>query len=267
MTRHRFPADLPSPADERPLLTWLDRDRAPLFRLLKLTDEHEVRILEENLPGLRPAGNVVALPGTGAQVYAGYDAVLPDAYGITVGVWAGTHPGAQTLMDQVTDAAIRTRYVQEGALVRPVTRFTGIERGWRGAAALGATVKAVFALASAYRFRAPRSRAVPVGAAQTLPIQGRAPCDLRVEITAGSTPVVNPTIDGALGRTLWAGTIPAGQTLVIDELEGAGVCDLGGLDRSTSLYGPQPQLTPEQPGITITAPGATARVTWQEGVF
>ncbi|GAA5514763.1 hypothetical protein Dcar01_03524 [Deinococcus carri] len=263
----KLPAALPVEEEKAPLI-WLDEDRQPLFSLLKVTGEQEVRVLEQNLHSLKPGGQVVAVPNTGAQVYAGYDIVLPGSeYGVVVGVWAGTHPGIQGLMSQVADAAVRCRYVQEGALTLPIARFTGIDRTWRGAAALGGTVKANFAPGSAYRFRSPRSQPVPVGSPQTLPIGGQAPCDLRVDITAGQTAVVDPTIDAALGRTTWRGTIPPGQTLRIDELDGAGLCLLAGVERGVSLYGPQPQLTPRNRTITITAPGATARVTWQEGIL
>jgi hypothetical protein len=258
--------DLPR-EEEKALIVWRDGDGAPLFNLLKLTDQQEVRVLDEGLSNLRPAGTIVQVPQTGAQVYAGYDTVLPGEYSVTVGVWAGSHPGIQTLLGLVSAAAVRCRASQSGGLTVPITRFTGIERSWRGSAALGATVKATFAPASPYRFRKPTTLPVAVGQLVRLPIGGQAPCDLRVEITAGGSAVVNPTIDAALGRTTWAGTIPPGQTLTLSELGGEGLYTLAGLDRSASVYGPQPQLTPTSPLITITAPGATARVTWQEGIF
>lgn len=260
----RLPMDLPR-EDEVPLIVWRDEAGEPLFGLLKLSDEQEVRILDEGLPNLRPAGTIVPVPQTGAQVYAGYETVLPGEYSVTVGVWAGSHPGIQRLMGLVSAAAVNCRAAQSGGFTRPIARFTGIERSWRGSAGLGGTVKAVFALGSAYRYGDLTTLTVPVGSAQVLPVGGDAPCDLRVEITAGAQAVVNPTIDSPLGRLTFAGTIPAGQTLVVSELGGEGVYTLGGLDRSASIYGPQPQLTPAAPTLTVTAPGATVQVTWQEG--
>lgn len=263
-----FPLQLPDEQDEPQLLRWLDINQKPLFGLYKFSEGHEIRPLEETLPEIKPVGTIETVPQTGARVYAGYDALTAGQYSVTVGIWAGDRLSQRELRGQVALAATRVRYAVSGNLMLPIANFSTVTPSWRGAAALGSTVKAVFEAASAYWLRPPKPpQTVVVGSSAPLSNGGQANAPLRLSITAGSADVLNPVVQTDAGTTTWLGTVPAGQTLTIDATPGTWSVALNGTDVKTALRGPQPRLAPGMQTITITAPGASAVVSWREGVL
>ncbi|WP_161881951.1 hypothetical protein [Deinococcus alpinitundrae] len=264
---HNFPSQLPDEHDEPQLLRWLDINQQPLFGLYKFADGHEIRPLEEMLPSLKLLGTAETVPQTGQRIYAGYDGLVASQYTVSVGIWAGDRLSQRELSGQVMLAAIRTRYAVSGNLTLPVI-MSGVEKSWRGSAALGSMVKATFEAASAYWLRPPKSpQIVAVGSAVPLSNGGQMPAPLRLSLTAGGSAVLNPVVQTDAGITTWLGTVPAGQTLTIDATPGTWSVTLNGNDVRTALRGPQPRLAPGLQTITITAPGASAVVSWREGVI
>ncbi|GAA4002447.1 hypothetical protein GCM10022631_11450 [Deinococcus rubellus] len=263
-----FPLQLPDEQDEPQLLRWLDINQQPLFGLYKFADGHEIRPLEETLPEIKPMGTIETVPQTGTRVYAGYDALTAGQYSVTVGIWAGDRLSQRDLRSQVMLAATRVCYAVSGNLTLPIASFSTVTPTWRGSAALGSTVKAVFEAASAYWLRPPKSpQIVAVGSPATLSNGGQMPAPLQLSITAGTADVINPVIQTSAGTTTWLGTVPAGQTLTIDATPGTWSVALNGNDTKTALRGPQPRLAPGMQTITITAPGASAVTSWREGVL
>jgi len=262
-----LPFQLPDEADTDQLLRWLDINRQPLFGLYKLGEGQEVRPLEETPPEIKPQGTVETVPQTGARIYAGYDSLVPGQYSVTVGIWATDRISQRLLRTQVMEAAMRCRFAVSGNLTLPITRFSSISPAWRGSSALGSTVKVVFEPASAYWLQGWKSQVIPVGISTTVINAGDMATPLKISITAGSSDVLNPLIETDVGPTTWLGTIPAGQTLVIDATPGLWSVTLNGDDARLQLRGPQPALLPGTRSVTITASGASAAISWQEGVL
>lgn len=260
----RLPALLPEEGSARPLVRLLDEARQPL-RLERVTDAAEVRVLEERLPEVR-GGAVQTVAGTGVRV-AGGGPLQGGAYGLVVGLWAQDHTSARLLRSEVMRHLRRAAYAQSVGLLYELAGEPTLVPTWRGSSALGSTVTATWEVARPYQLGPLRDAAVPVGVATPLDIGGDAPCDLTVEITAGAAPVVDPAVTSASGVTTWEGTIPPGETLVIDAAPGRWAVTLAGADVHRQLLGPQPVLTPDAPTVRVDAAGASARIRWQEGVL
>ena len=232
---------------------------------------HAVRtshpVLEETLFELKSQGSVETVPQTGARVYAGYDALVPGQYSVTIGIWAGSRTDQARLRSEVVQDARRCRSVVSGGLTLLIASYSTITPAWRGSSLLGSTVKAVFEPASAYWLRSAREQFIPPGAPVAVTNAGDMPAGLRLSITAGASAVTNPSVMTDAGLTAWTGTIPAGQTLVIDATPGVWSTTLGGVDAHLGLSGRQPRLNPGSTSITVLASGATAVAAWQEGTL
>jgi hypothetical protein len=117
-----------------------------------------------------------------------------------------------------------------------------------------------------YWLRPARSQAITPGGPVVVVNAGVAAASLKVVITAGAAPVVNPRILSAAGLSTWTGSVPAGQTLIVDASPGVWSVALNGLNVKAQLSGPQPALGLGAQSVTVTAPGAQASLSWQESV-
>lgn len=264
-------ADLTYEPGGAPYQEWLDADQNLLLTLGGAREEGWTGVTDEGEPTLAPAGQVETVPGTGVRLYVGGDALVPDDYSVTVAVQGRDGRLTPVLQALVVQAARQTRYVrkrlgeQQGLL--PVARFTRIARGRRADPRLPREVKVTFAPALAYWLTEWREEEVSPGAPRLLYVAGEAPAPLRIRITAGASAVDHPSVRTDAGVTTWLGTLQPGQTLDIDASPGRWAATVGGVDVRLGLTGPQPLLNPGEREVTVTAPGASAVIGWQEGVL
>ncbi|WP_181392027.1 hypothetical protein [Deinococcus irradiatisoli] len=243
----------------------LNADGEVLLGLYRFDGSNALFTKSESLPDVTPVGQVEEVPGTGLRIYTGPELLRAGTLTLTLGTHGRTHSDLTALHDTVLRAAIQTAGYQRINGVLPIAHFSKITRVYQGSAQLGGQIDVTFEAAGPYFLGPEKTETVLNGSPTLLYNNGAGRAALRVEITAGASAVVNPSILTSAGLTTWVGTVPAGQTLTLDGAVGVWSVTLGEVDVSLSLTGPQPYLDEGECTVTLTAAGASALLAWQEG--
>ncbi|GGO32736.1 hypothetical protein [Deinococcus humi] len=244
--------------------TLLDADQRPLLVCWRNTDEQALYVKEEGLPEVTPVGVIEDVGATGVRIYVGGDALRGGEYSLTLGTLGKDHAPLFDLQRTVMYAALRTRFIRrnlETLLVHPLR----VKRTIRGSAQNGGQVEAQFAARVPFWLAPERFMTVTPGVPVPIGISGQMTVYPRIEIKAGNSAVVSPSILSDAGLTTVLSTIAAGQTLVLDARPGQWAVTLNGVDISRLLSGPQPYLLTGDRLLTVSAPGSLISMTWQEG--
>lgn len=241
-----------------------DVDGNTLLSLHRMTREQALWVRSEGLPTLAPIGTYEDVPGTGQRVLIGERRPRAGQLVISLGTSGRDHAGAWGLQRElVALAPLIRRYRREPGGTMDVAGYSAVKRTFSGQAQSGGNVEFTLECASPY-FWTDQEATVAVGSAQALSIGGVAPTGLRLTLTAGGAAVTDPRILSDAGLTTWHGTVPAGGVLALDGLSGQ-PATLNGVDVSLYLTGPLPHLEPGDRTVTVTAPGASAKLNWREG--
>lgn len=265
---HPLPAVLPPLSGPDPYaMLWLAADLSTLATLDRETADQLVRLTGSDEPEITRSGGYEPVPYTPAVVYVGDGQLRSGAFTQTIALLATSRAQQFGLLEEFTRKATLTRWIQLGTRQLPLAGLTRISRKWRSAAALGAAFEVNWQPALPYWLDPPQTLSLTPGAPQVVLNAGVAAVPLTVSITAGGSDLSSPSIQTDAGLTTYIGTVPAGQTLLIDPSPGRWNVTLNGVPVRTGLRGPQPRLDVGARVVLVTAAGASASVTWREAHF
>lgn len=248
---------------ERALTDW---DGQEVLNLHRVTREQAWMVRAETLPRRFSLGGVVDRGGSGVRAFVGSRGRRADQLKLSILTAGQSHADNFAVQQMILNALERVHGFQRspGGLLdiavvdaEPTINYNSGTSG---------TVNVTAEVLTPYWWTNEQTETITPGAARVVLIGGEAWTGIRVTITAGSQAVTDPVIVSDAGESRWNGTIPAGQTLTVDNIRGWR-CLLGNVDASLGWTGPLPYLTPGERTLTVTAPGATAELTWREGTL
>lgn len=238
-----------------------------LLPLWRDTGEQRLGLAAENLPELTAIGTVEPVPGTGLKVFVGERRFKAGPLTVTIGTLGRRAADGWALQREIIGLLPHVRgYWHSLAGTLKLAGCTVAKRSLTGPYEPGGQIEIALEPKSPYFWQTEQGAGIIPGGPQPVTVDGVARTPLRVAITAGTAPITDPRVLSDAGETRWQGTVPAGQTLVIDGGAGPRAL-LGGLDVSLYLLSPLPYLEPGERTITVTAPGATCTAYWQEGTL
>lgn len=265
---HPLPVALPPlGAPDPSAMRWLDADFFPLATLDRETPDQLVWLTGSDEPEITRSGSYEPVPYSPAVVYVGDGQLRSGSFTQAIALLATSRAEQFALLEEFARQATLTRWIELGTRQLPLAGFTRISRKWRSAAALGAAFEVTWQPALPYWLDPAQTLSVTPGTPQTVVNAGVAAVLLTVSITAGASDVASPSVQTDAGLTTYIGTVPAGQTLVIDPSPGRWSVTLNGVPVRTGLHGPQPRLVPGTNSVLVTAPGATVSASYRAAWF